>query len=425
MRISSARAVPWLVVVLAAGTVGGFGARLEGSSYLDRVVRIAPWAGRTVAVPAAPPTTAFGAVTAAATAMRGPSAATPIATATLVEHSFRPEADAYVDAAQPGTNFGGNPALRVDGSPVVRSYLRFDVRGLDGPVARARLLFVVGGGHAEGYAVHRGLSDGWEELTITAANQPGFDPIPAGKSGALEAGGATQVDVTSLVRGDGPVTLVLMTTDAAALRGGSRESATRPILVVESWPGATASPTRTPTASPSPTPTATPTPTPTRTRTATPAHTPASFAAEADAHVDASSPSANRGTGAVLRADGSPVVRAYVRFDVWGLTGTVSRARLRLVAASRSGAGFAVHRAATDAWGERRITSGNQPGTAGPAVGASGRFAGGTTIDVDVTPLVTGDGPVTFVLITTGPTALALASRESGTAGPRLLVETR
>src|SRR5215208_7699751 len=61
-----------------------------------------------------------------------------------------------------------------------------------------------------------------------------------------------------------------------------------------------------------------------------------SFAAVADSYVSAQSPASNFGREATLRIDGSPVTRAYVRFDVEGITGRVASAHLRLLARAKS-----------------------------------------------------------------------------------------
>ncbi len=48
-------------------------------------------------------------------------------------------ADAQVQADVPGSNFGTAKSLGVDGSPVTRSFLRFDVTGLTGAITKATL----------------------------------------------------------------------------------------------------------------------------------------------------------------------------------------------------------------------------------------------------------------------------------------------
>ncbi len=49
--------------------------------------------------------------------------------------TFTPVADAYVDASSPTANTGTKTSLRTDGSPIVNSYLRFNVQGIGAPAA--------------------------------------------------------------------------------------------------------------------------------------------------------------------------------------------------------------------------------------------------------------------------------------------------
>src|SRR5947207_13780567 len=48
-----------------------------------------------------------------------------------------PAADSYVSSTSPGSNYGSATALRIDGSPAMRSYLRFNVPALAAPVGAA------------------------------------------------------------------------------------------------------------------------------------------------------------------------------------------------------------------------------------------------------------------------------------------------
>jgi parallel beta-helix repeat protein len=146
------------------------------------------------------------------------------------------------------------------------------------------------------------------------------------------------------------------------------------------------------------------------------------FVPSADAYVSESEPTTNNGTRPNLRLDGSPVVRSYLRFSVSGVSGTISRARLRLYANTSSVTGYEAHGASDTSWGELMITHANAP-SFGSAISSSGAFASGTYTEVDVTPLITGDGMYTIVLTATGPTAFSLGSRESVNS-PQLIVHT-
>jgi parallel beta-helix repeat protein len=155
---------------------------------------------------------------------------------------------------------------------------------------------------------------------------------------------------------------------------------------------------------------------------APPAPTLFTFVPSADAYVSETEPTTNSGLRPGLRLDGSPLVRSYLRFSVKGVGRTISRATLRLYATTSSVTGYQAHGASDTTWGELAITYANAPAF-GSAISSSGPFASGAYTEVDVTPLVTGDGVYTIVLTATGPTAFSLGSRESVNS-PQLIVHT-
>ncbi len=165
-----------------------------------------------------------------------------------------------------------------------------------------------------------------------------------------------------------------------------------------------------------PAPTVTPTPSPTPASSTT-------FADVADAYVDSSNPTVNNGKLTTLRTDASPIINSYLRFNVQGTSGPVSRATLKIFANSSLSAGYQAHSVADNTWGETTINYNNAPAL-GSTINTSGAVAGGTWVSVDVTSFVTGNGTYSFGLNSTSSTALSLASREAGANAPLLLVET-
>jgi hypothetical protein len=165
----------------------------------------------------------------------GPARAT--ATSAPRSRTFVAVADAKVDAANPDRDYGSSTTLRVDAQPVVRSYLRFKVRGLRGTVRSAVLRVWANSRQRPGYRVHRLGAAAWSEGTITFARQPAAtkEPTPLGSSGPVTAGSWTSVDVTPLLHGDdGLRSLVLETNGTTGLSLASREdTAHAPRLVVE------------------------------------------------------------------------------------------------------------------------------------------------------------------------------------------------
>ena len=137
------------------------------------------------------------------------------------------------------------------------------------------------------------------------------------------------------------------------------------------------------------------------------------FTPIADSYVDASVPSTNFGSNVKLRVDTSPIVNSYLRFDVSGVSGSVTSVTLQIYATSALSAGFEVHALADDTWVESAITSANAP-AAGALLATSPAAVANSYVTVTL-PLsaVTGNGHVDFVLVGRSTTALALSSRES------------
>ena len=97
--------------------------------------------------------------------------------------TFAPLADAYVYSLDPAINFGRLAMLRVDGSPDMRSYLRFDVRNLTAPVTKATLRIWANSGASAGWQAYGVSNNTWTETGVTYNNAPPVGPV-AGWSGA-------------------------------------------------------------------------------------------------------------------------------------------------------------------------------------------------------------------------------------------------
>ncbi|MGH3033301.1 MAG: DUF7594 domain-containing protein, partial [Gaiellaceae bacterium] len=163
-----------------------------------------------------------------------PSTASASSTGTL--HRFAPVADAFVTKAHPRTNYGGARDLRLDHSPVERSYLRFNVQGLDGPVGRALLYVFARTGSTRGYTAWTISGRPWRESTLTFANAPTLSSA-MDTSGGFQSGRWTSVGVTAAVEGDGLVSLALATPSTSKIRLASRQSVLSPRLVIQTDAG--------------------------------------------------------------------------------------------------------------------------------------------------------------------------------------------
>lgn len=142
----------------------------------------------------------------------------------------------------------------------------------------------------------------------------------------------------------------------------------------------------------------------------------------ADSYVDHSDPAQNYGTIVSLRTDTTPIQNTYLRFSVQGWKPGAS-AILRLYSNVNSNIGYSVRSVADNSWGERTITYQNAPAFSTSTLAASGTLATGTWSNINISSAITGNGDYSFALTTTSTGAINLASRETGTSAPQLVVQ--
>jgi hypothetical protein len=135
-------------------------------------------------------------------------------------------ADSYVSASATGSNYGTSNQMRVDGSPVIRSYIRFTVPPPPGPVTKATLR-VLTKSKTPAFQV-RGTASTWTETSITYANAPAPSSTVTASSPAKASGVWVALDVTPLVTPlgatGGNVSFTLTTTSSTAMGFATREA---------------------------------------------------------------------------------------------------------------------------------------------------------------------------------------------------------
>lgn len=154
--------------------------------------------------------------------------------------------------------------------------------------------------------------------------------------------------------------------------------------------------------------------------------------ADADAWVDASAPTTNRGAAWALSSRGTPEQASYLRFPVPQAPAgtTLQRARLQVRTTDSTTSGSVDPQAvtvATGSWEQSTLTYAARPAVDGPLVGSlAGGTASATTYAVDLTADVVrraAGGRLTLVLSSSGADLLQVASSEApGTAGRPALV---
>lgn len=150
-----------------------------------------------------------------------------------------------------------------------------------------------------------------------------------------------------------------------------------------------------------------------------------SFPPVADAQVKQANPDANYGYSRRLATDEESGAerRSYLKFEISGISGPVTNAKLRLYSETATVDGPELWPVVTN-WNENSITWNTRPAaTAGP-VDDTAAIPAYSWVEFDVTDLVTGDGTYAFRLSQYSHDGVTFASREATTGRPELLVET-
>ena len=312
-------------------------------------------------------------------------------TASQVTLTFDPVADTYVDASASSGNYGLKTYLRTDASPDVRSFLRFDVQGINGVVTSAILRIYANSGSGSGYRLYRVSDNTWSETGTTYANMPALGDFVA-SSGSFGPGASIDIDLTPTGIQNQLYSYALTTLSNTAISFGSRESSTPPKLIIT-----------VDTSLPPP-----------------PLPGTVVFNPTADAYVRSDNPANNYGGATSLRTDASPVINSYLRFNVTNIAQYVQQATLRIFAASGSGTGYRLY--ATDpGWSELGITYNNAPAI-GNLLSTSGPFSTGSWTEIDVTQWLSGEGQFDFAMSSTSNTAISYNSREGANAPELVLI---
>ena len=151
------------------------------------------------------------------------------------------------------------------------------------------------------------------------------------------------------------------------------------------------------------------------------------FAPSDDATIRASRPAQNFGGRTSLEVDASSQKDVLLRFDVSGVgSSTVTSVTLRVFNVDNSPAGGTFTIVSDSGWSEDAVTWANAPAGDGAVLGSLGSVSAGTWYDVDVTPLVTGDGPVSIRISSGNSNGADYASKEHGNgSAPELIVATQ
>jgi hypothetical protein len=123
-----------------------------------------------------------------------------------------------------------------------------------------------------------------------------------------------------------------------------------------------------------------------------------------------------------LVVDASPIMQSYVRFDLSSLNySSIGSATLKLYANSSLNAGIQIDRLSNNTWQENTIDYANAP-SLGAIINQSGSISANSWVSIDVTAYIKGAGVYSLVLFPISTTRVNIASRESGSHAPQLVI---
>ena len=409
--------------------------------------------------------------------------------------TFPSAADTTVRADRATTNYGGTATVGADGQPVTEAYLKFNVSGLAGArVDSAKLRLYGKDPSPSGGTVSAVPTTTWGEMSMNWNTRPSKGAA-LGTIGSVSSGRWYELDVTPLVKGDGTVSVAIASTSSNGVDYASREGGTSvaPQLVVTATPGDTTAPSvpGTPTAKATlPTrvelswapstdtvgvtgyrvyrdgaPVATTDTTTYADATVsastayrysvaaydaagnesarsgeaavtTPAETTSggtmTFFPTDDTYVNDDYPSANHGAETTVITDGSPRRNVFLKFDVSGVgTAGVASAVLQLKNENASPTGGTVRKVSDTSWSQGTLNWNNQPAASSTGLASFPSVTPYNSYSVDVTPAVTGNGPVSLRIDSVDGDGAAYYSSEAAPSStgvskaPRLIVTTK
>ena len=178
-----------------------------------------------------------------ATATPQPTA-TPVGTPTSTpvpgaQLTINPSGDTFVRSDWPNSNYSTNTALRVVGSPIINSYLKFNVSGLNGAPQSAKLRLYVTDSSTSGGALYlvsnnyNGTSTAWVESGLNYNNAPPMSGTPLSSLGSVSTGAWVEFNVTAAVAGNGTYSFAITSSSTNSVYYNSKEAGSNtPVLVI-------------------------------------------------------------------------------------------------------------------------------------------------------------------------------------------------
>ncbi len=158
--------------------------------------------------------------------------------------TFRPAHDGQVKLSDLGANYGDKSTTKVEKNKFT-SYFKFDVSGLSGPAQSASFRLYVSGASDDGgrlYTVSNDFKDSataWTEDKLTAGNAPSITGSPVAALGPVQSGSVVEIDLTSVITGNGTFSFALRGESTDQAKYHTREGDVPPELIVQTTGGET------------------------------------------------------------------------------------------------------------------------------------------------------------------------------------------
>ena len=149
--------------------------------------------------------------------------------------TFGPVADTFVRSDNPTLHPGTKISLSVDNNPIKHGLLKFSVSGVgSGSIQSVKLRLFCLDASDKGGDFYRVADNSWQENTVTWNTEPAADPTSIASLGAVSVNTWYEVDLNSLVTGDGTYSIRIASTSGNGVDYSTKEGAagSAPQLVV-------------------------------------------------------------------------------------------------------------------------------------------------------------------------------------------------
>jgi hypothetical protein len=137
-----------------------------------------------------------------------------------------------------------------------------------------------------------------------------------------------------------------------------------------------------------------------------------------DTYVSASARTTNYGSSTTLRVDASPTLKSYIRFTLPTLSGSITKAVLKLTPANTVSAGFDLRAVGSSTWTEGTVTYATAPAIGKDIAHSPSHLSSGVAVSFDVTSTIKS-GLRSFALINLGSSSTILINSSEASLASR------